>query len=316
MDCRTLLAQAPLLLMEGALGERLKREFGLRTDGPAGMAGLVTSQAGRAALSHLWGEYIQVARKHNLPFLATTPTRRADRHRLAAAGLPEQVIEQNVRFLASLRDASGVEMAAGGMVGCVGNAYTGEGALPFEEALAYHRWEVARFAQAGVDFFFAGLMPTLGEAMGMAVALQETGLPFLISFTVQADGRLIDGTPISQAIEHIDALTNAAAAGYMTNCVHPAIVAEALSHPFNQTPLVRERFFGLQANASPLAYQALDASGTLFTSDPETLAEGMVHLAKAHGFRLFGGCCGTDARHLDAMASRLVAEMAHADGAL
>ena len=64
----------------------------------------------------------------------------------------------------------------------------------------------------------------------------------------------------------------------MTNCVHPKIVWEALSHPFNQCDAVRTRFRGIQANTSSLSYDMLDASQALHTSDPDDLARWMIRL--------------------------------------
>lgn len=98
MGFTDLFANHRLLLMEGALGERLKREYGLTTKGIADMAGLVYVLEGRAALRAIWGEYIQVARSYGLPFMATKPTRRANQDRIPAAGLDEHVFEDNIRF--------------------------------------------------------------------------------------------------------------------------------------------------------------------------------------------------------------------------
>ena len=39
--------------------------------------------------------------------------------------------------------------------------------------------------------------------------------------------------------------------------------------------------------------------------EPDELAQGMLTLKQQYGFRLFGGCCGTDARHMEAMATLL-----------
>lgn len=117
------------ILMEGALGERLKREYGLTFDPHVVMARLVEREEGRAALAAIWGQYIDVARRHHLPFLATTPTRRADRLRMDAAGCGETLLSQNAAFLREIQRTSGMEMYAGGMLGCRGDAYTGEGAL-------------------------------------------------------------------------------------------------------------------------------------------------------------------------------------------
>ena len=55
-----------------------------------------------------------------------------------------------------------------------------------------------------MDFLYAGIIPALSEAMGMAGAMADSGLPYIISFTIQEDGRLIDGTAIHDAITEID----------------------------------------------------------------------------------------------------------------
>ena len=64
-------AEQPYLLMEGALGERLKREYGLRFDEHVAMAQLMRAAEGRVALRALWLEYAQTAAQYGLPFMAT-----------------------------------------------------------------------------------------------------------------------------------------------------------------------------------------------------------------------------------------------------
>lgn len=59
--------------MEGALGLRLQREFGLQPDTNAALALTVRSERGRAALNNLWREYYGIASDFGLPFLAATP---------------------------------------------------------------------------------------------------------------------------------------------------------------------------------------------------------------------------------------------------
>ena len=86
------------------------------------------------------------------------------------------------------------------------------------------------------------------EATGMARAMSDTGIPYIISFTIQKDGKLIDGHTIDYAIRFIDDNVSRKPVCYMTNCVHPCIVYEALAHNFNQTEVVRTRFIGIQAN--------------------------------------------------------------------
>ena len=152
-------------------------------------------------------------------------------------------------------------MYIGGMVGCRGDAYTGAGAIEdIGEAEAFHAFEAELFAAAGVDFLYAALQPCLPEAAGMARALARTGLPYIISFTLQRDGRLADGRFLSEAIDYIDgAVIDAGRVPlcYMANCIHPDFAYEALRQPINQFDVVRERFCGIQANASAAGYDML-----------------------------------------------------------
>lgn len=71
------------ILMEGALGERLKREFNLSFDKTLALAPVLYNKKGNAALQTLWGEYITIAKENKLPFMATTPTRRVNKETVA-----------------------------------------------------------------------------------------------------------------------------------------------------------------------------------------------------------------------------------------
>lgn len=293
------------LLMEGALGERLKREYGLDISGDVAMADLIYSEKGRKALETLWRQYISIAHKYNLPFMATTPTRRANEERVFASGHDGMIILDNVEFLRRIKEASNIEMFIGGLMGCKGDAYTGEGALGTEEAHAFHQWQAQLFKEGKVDFLYAAIMPVLTEAAGMAKAMSDTDIPYIISFTIQRDGKLIDGHTIDYAIRFIDGSVPHKPMCYMTNCVHSDIVYEALLHEFNQTETVRTRFIGIQANTSALPYSELDGSCDLKCSSPFALAKSMMKLNAECNFRIFGGCCGTDNRHIEKIAKML-----------
>lgn len=114
-----------------------------------------------------------------------------------------------------------------------------------------------------------------------------------------------DGTTISEAIQYIDNITENSPICYMTNCIHPDIVYEALSWPINNCEIVHNRFIGIQANTSPLSYAQLDHSIELKTSDPTELAEAVAKLRDIAPFKIFGGCCGTDNRHMLEIAKRI-----------
>lgn len=293
------------ILMEGALGERLKREYGLTFDEHVVMAKLIYEEKGATALRNIWNSYIDIARTYQLPFVATTPTRRANQERVIKANSSKQLLLDNVKFLHNIQQESRIEMYVGGLLGCKGDAYTGYGSLTEYEAEEFHSWQAMAFKEAEVDFLYAAIMPTLPEAAGMAKALEQTGLPYIISFTIQSDGKLIDGTTISNAMQYIDANTQIPPICYMTNCVHPRIVYRALSQPFNQTKLVQERFLGIQANTSPLSYAELDGSIDLKCSEPDDFAQEMIKLTEINNMKIWGGCCGTDNRHMESVAQLL-----------
>ena len=193
----------------------------------------------------------------------------------------------------------------GGMMGCRGDAYSGTEGMGTKEAVQYHMWQMEMFDPQSVDFFFAGIMPTLPEAIGMAQVMQTAGLPYIISLMINRSGQLPDGTTIHNAICAIDAATQRRPLCYMTNCVHPTILKEALAQPVNQTQLIKTRFCGIQANASALSAKQLDNSEHLQTTDAKQLAKDFALLHSAFPLKIYGGCCGTDDTHIAEMICKL-----------
>lgn len=305
MDFSTCYGTCPFILMEGAVGERLKREYNISFDEDVAMAGLVYDVKAREALTRLYSEYARIAEKNRLPFMATTPTRRANRERVSKSRYNKDIIQDNIGLLKEIQGKVQTPMFVGGLMGCKGDAYRATEVLTKEEAWRFHSWQADLFRQAGVDYLFAGIMPALSESIGMAKAMEATGLPYIISFMIRKDGRLIDGSTIHQAILEIDEATQQKPLCYMTNCVHPIVLREALSCSSNQTALVRERFHGIQANTSSLSPEELDRSADLHSADCIGLADDMMGLFNCMSPKIMGGCCGTDASHMNEIAQRL-----------
>lgn len=139
----------------------------------------------------------------------------------------------------------------------------------------------------------------------MANAMAATGLPYIISFMICRDGRLIDGTFIHDAIDAIEKETSTRPLCYMANCVHPDVLHQALLHPRNDTPLVRQRFQGVQANAANLSPEELDGCDHLISSSPEELADRLMTLLWDFPLKICGGCCGTNQQHMHRFAEML-----------
>lgn len=305
MDFDTCFNKSSVILMEGAIGERLKREYNIKFDDMVAMAGLVYNDDSRQAMENIFKEYVKIAEKYRLPFIATTPTRRANKDRVKQSDFNEKIIEDNVKFLNQIKLNAKTNMYVGGLMGCKGDAYKATEVLSIEEAKEFHHWQADLFKNAGADFLFAGIMPALTEAIGMAKAMESTGLPYIISFMIRDNGKLIDGTTINNAIRNIDNKTVKKPIGYMTNCVHPTVLAKALSFPFNKTELLKERFCGIQANTSPLSPEELDNCCDLKLTDGISLANDMMKLSRYFIPKIFGGCCGTDKVYIEELAKRL-----------
>lgn len=294
-----------VMLMEGAISERLKREYSITIDENVALASLVYNDYAKQAMINIYEEYISIAARYNLPFIATTPTRRANRERVNRSQFSERIINDNVQFLNDIRNSANISMFIGGLMGCKGDAYKGTDVLSIHDAYEFHLWQASLFKAAKVDFLFAGIMPALSESIGMAMAMEDTGLPYIISLMIRRDGRLIDGTTIHDAIREIDSATRRKPVCYMTNCVHPVVLMEALAFEPNKTDLVKERFRGIQANTSSLSPEELDQSLELKTSDKISLANDIMKLYDLMDLKIIGGCCGTDGSHIDEIAKRI-----------
>ena len=158
--------------------------------------------------------------------------------------------------------------------------------------------QIAAFRASDADLVTAITMTHTGEAIGIARAAQAHGLPSVVSFTVETDGRLPSGEPLGKAIATVDAQTGGAPAYYMVNCAHPTHVDTTLTTGAGWNGRVR----GLRANASTMSHAELDAAESLDTGDIEDLGARYAALrAELPQLSVLGGCCGTDARHIDAI---------------
>lgn len=321
MGFRTMIDENPLIVTEGSVIERIKREARYPLDGDIANAGMIYDAEGRAVLSSIYREYIETARRYALPILLLTPTWRANRDRLERAGLAHIDVSRDcAAFLSRIRDEYGEygkKILIGGLLGCRGDAYDPEGAPDEDTARTYHSFQVEELAGAGVDLLIASTLPSSREAAGMAAAMAGGGLPYILSFIIHASGKLLDGVPLHEAIAMIDAAARPAPTAYMLNCVHPDNVRSALaagsntaapdaSAPHADAPHTAARhggrLIGLQGNASRRSPEELNGRAELDADPPERWARAMLGLHTDFGMRILGGCCGTDARHIERLA--------------
>lgn len=307
----TILSYKPILT-EGSVVERLRRDSSIPLDPHIAHAGFVYDENGRAELSTLYRQYFDIGMKYNLPMIGFTPTWRSSQLRLRQAGFDDSkdVNGDCVRFVRGIRQQYaeyGTRIFIGGLVGCKGDAYDPKGALPSNEALAFHRFQLRALATAGVDFLFGATLPAFSEALGLAAAMAGCDVPYALSFVLRADGSLLDGTALHEAIGKIDSTVQPPPLFYMSNCVHPSALEGALEIATRNRRGLNESLIGLQANGSRKNPAELNNRASLDSGDPESIADSMLHLRHRFGLRVLGGCCGTDHRHIECIAKRLVA---------
>ena len=86
----------------------------------------------------------------------------------------------------------------------------------------------------------------------------------------------------------------------MVNCAHPEHFADVLDGDW------ASRIRGVRANASRKSHAELGEAPTLDTGDPAELGALYAQLrVKLPELELVGGCCGTDHRHIAAIAEAM-----------
>lgn len=299
--------QRRLILAEGAVVERLRRDPQIGLDPFVANAGLLYTPYGRQALSGLWREYIDIARSNDLEIIVYTPTWRVNAERLKQAGLPnvQQVAQDAFELLSEVRDSYTDfrhKIFIGGLVGCKGDAYAPAEALDADAAEEFHSEHVAAFAESGIDFLLATTLPALSEAIGIAKAISKTEVSYGISFVVRETGTLLDGVRLEEAIAAIDASVDRLPVGYFANCVHPQNFYSALVAADQRSAGIASRFVGIQGNASRKSPEELDESPLLETDDPTEYAQAICLLSSRFNLNVLGGCCGTSGEHITAIA--------------
>jgi homocysteine S-methyltransferase len=262
---------------------------------------LVDDERGREQLRHYYGEYVAIAKRAGTAVQLDTPTWRASPDWGERLGYDvdeiRRVNRDAVALIDGLRDGSGLDsFLISGCLGPRGDGYVAGEVVDPDDAASYHAPQIEAFAEAGADLVTVLSLTGTGEAVGIVRAARAAGIPVAVSFTVETDGRLPDGTPLPSAVSTVDA--ESAPDYFMVNCAHPSHIAPALADDGEW----RLRIRGLRANASTRSHAELDAATELDEGDPLELARAQGALRPyLPNLAVIGGCCGTDSRHVAAM---------------
>jgi S-methylmethionine-dependent homocysteine/selenocysteine methylase len=267
---------------------------------------LLKDAHGAEVLRNYFRRHAMIARDSGMGFILESATWRAsadwaDKLGYSARALAE-ANRQAIDMLHELRvelETDRSPMVISGCIGPRGDGYQPDALMTPEQATDYHSAQARAFAEAGADQVTAITMTNSAEAIGVARAAEATGMPAVISFTVETDGRLPTGQPLREAIIEVDEATRAAPAYYMINCAHPTHFEGTL----DDAEWMR-RVCGIRANASRCSHAELDEAEVLDDGDPVQLGSEYSALRQRFPWiNVLGGCCGTDHRHIRQIAA-------------
>ena len=296
MSINDILKHHDLVLGEGSVIEALRRSCGIELHPRLENALLVYEPAGKESLSNIYNEYISVARGAEIPIMICAPTWRANKERLEEADESRNVNGDAVAFMRQVQskwEEWQDNMLIGAIVGCKNDAYKPEQGLTVSEAYDFHSWQIDKLAEKEVDFLIAETLPSTQEAAGIARAMSKTGIPYFIGLVINPEGMVLDGCTLEHAFDEIDTLCDPAPIGFVICCSYPSFL-----RPDRQPESVISRLIGYLANASSRSQTDLDGSTSLRIDDIADWGKRMIELNKNYGIKILGGCCGTDARHL------------------
>lgn len=282
---------------------------------------LLETREGRTALREYYRPFLEIAASTGTPLMLDTPTWRANSDWGAALGYDSVALARLNAEAVEL--TCGIVRESGGgahvqISGCVGprfDEFALEQRMTAEEAEAYHAPQVRVLAGAGVDRITAVTMLDPAEATGIVRAARTLGVSVAVSFTVGADGLLANGDTLGEAIRSVDVETGGYASGFLVNCAHPSEVARAIdltqgwrdasspvsndTYAVDEARTLADRLIGFRLNA---AVHGDEGPG----DDAEAFAAAIAGLRTlAPAAHTFGGCCGTDAPHIAALAAAL-----------
>jgi len=259
-----------------------------------------------AVIAEYFAPYLETAKAEKRGIVLESATWRASPGWIAQLGYaPDEFETLNRKAIASLarlrdkHDSADAPVLISACIGPRGDGYSIDTKMTADEAEAYHAAQINLFAETEADLVTTLTMTYVEEAIGIARAAKAAGMPVVISFTVETDGRLPSGQALGEAVEQVDAATDGYPAYFMINCAHPD----------HFMPTLREggawvsRIQGLRANASRMSHEELDNAEELDDGDPHELGHQYAELvAEFPSLRVLGGCCGTDHRHVHEIA--------------
>ncbi|CAF0849781.1 unnamed protein product [Rotaria sordida] len=264
---------------------------------------VLKTEAGCEWMKNYLRKYANIARKYDVGLVLENASWRANPDWMKKIGYSDQdvvnVNRKSIELLYDIRNEYETEncpIVFNASIGPRGDGYNPTTLMSIEEAQAYHATQIGIISQTNADMITGVTLNYPEEAIGIAKAAKAVNIPAVISFTVEVDGKLSGGQTLKEAIELVDKVTQNSPVYYMINCAHPS----NFEHVLIPGEAWVERIHSVKGNASKKSHAELDGSKELDSGNPIEFAESTrALLYKLKNLNVFGGCCGTDYRHIE-----------------
>ncbi|CAG0968915.1 enediyne biosynthesis protein CalE2 [Anaerolineales bacterium] len=280
------LSQPRKLILDGATGTELNRR-GVDTGLPLWSANALLTDRDSKILQQIHEDYLRAGAD-----IITTNTFRTHRRALAPSGNADRALELTSRAVTIARGAIiNVNVDSpkfiAGSISTLEDCYRPDLVPSDEELRAEHAERIGHLVQCGVDLILIETINTIREAAVMAKLAVETGLPVVVSFVCDREGKILSGETLTDAANRLlplDISVIGVNCGPTTDLVEPlAELRQACGADF---PLIAYGNIGY----------ADDKVGWVNTDaeNPQTYCQ---HVSQWQ-VKIVGGCCGTTPEHI------------------
>ncbi len=285
---RAALESHKVLIADGATGTTLQKA-GL----PAGTAPERWNLENPDAVRALHRGYIEAGSD-----MVLTNTFGGTSIRLKREGLQDRAVEINRAAAALAREVAGESVLVVGDIGPTGEMMAPLGTLTHEEAVASFAQQAGALAEGGVDVILVETMSDLAEVQAAVEGVRQvTDLPLMVTMSFDTKGRTMMGVKPDRAAR---TLAELGVDVMGANC------GRTLTETLEAVLKMREAVPDAVLMAKPNAGLPHAEGGDLvYDVTPEVMAEYGHRFVDEAGIVIFGGCCGSTAKHIRAVAQTL-----------
>jgi len=274
------------LLADGAMGTRLQ-EMGL----PSGAPAELWNEERPEAVLEVHRSYVKAGSD-----IILSNTFGGNRRKLSRFGLGERAFDLVRRGAELAREAAGEGVAVLGSTGPVGELLEPLGTLSRKEAAEVYAEQARALAEGGADAVLFETFSDLEELkVAIEAALEAVDLPICCTMTFEPNGMTVMGVSVERFVSEVEGMGEGRVALIGANCS---------IGPREMEPIAERlcKVARLPVMVKPNAGQPRLVEGrAVYDATPEEFAESARRWLEA-GARVIGGCCGTTAEHVRAMA--------------